>query len=95
MPNIIYSPTAQLVQVEDFPDGCERTVKGALYVRPGATAIVSSGEAAHLKAKGVVFSVLGPKVPLTPPVGSKPKPATPVVPLTGLGFPQAPVADKK
>lgn len=67
MPNIMYSPTAQLVQVEDFPADCERTVKGALYVRPGRTAVVSDGEVAHLQRRGIPFSVIGPKVPLAAP----------------------------
>lgn len=98
MPNIIYSPTAQLVQVEDFPDGCERTVKGALHVRPGAFAIVSDGEAAHLKRKGVPFSLVGPKVPLAPPAKpSSPvaKSSGPLLPLPGQGPVKAPTDGEK
>ena len=60
MPNILYASTAQLAQVEGFPEGCERTVKGALHVRPGSMAVVSEGEAAHLRARGVLFTVIAP-----------------------------------
>lgn len=59
MPTIIFSPTAQLQQVDDFPKDCERTVTGAIHVRPGGTYVVSEGEAAHLKSKGIVYSVTG------------------------------------
>jgi hypothetical protein len=88
MPTIIFSPSAQLLQVEDFPADTERTVKGALYVRPGATSVVSDGEAAHLKKLGIAFTVSGapkvaalpaPKPPLAPslPVASLPSPSVP------------------
>lgn len=87
MPNILYSPTAQLMQVEDFPENCERTVKGALHVRPGATAAVSDGEAAHLKRRGVPFSVLGPKVSLKPP--AKPVAPTKTQPTAVSPLPSA------
>lgn len=83
MPNIIYSPTAQLVQVEDFPADCERTVKGALYVRPGTSAVVSDDEAKHLKARGIVFSVVGASKPPKPP----PKPAAPPAQASNLSGP--------
>lgn len=95
MPNILFSPTAQLVQIEDFPEDCERTVKGALYVRPGAMAVVSDGEAAHLKQRGVSFSVVGPKVPLAPPTKPGAPAKAPVQPMTGLGFLQAPTDSEK
>ena len=58
MPTIIYSPSSQPRQVDDFPADCERTVKGALHVRPGSTCVVSDGEAAHLKASGVQFAAV-------------------------------------
>jgi hypothetical protein len=59
MPNIIISPTAQLQQVDDFPDTVERTVEGAMHIRPGATYVLSDGEASHLASKGIKFSVSG------------------------------------
>lgn len=90
MPNIIYSPTAQLTQIDDFPEDCERTVKGALYVRPGQSAIISDGEAAHLKARGISFSVAPSRQRPAPPAA----PATPAKqgqPLASLpGIPSAP-----
>lgn len=97
MPTIIFSPSAQLSQVEGFPPDCERTVKGALHVRPGATCIVSDGEAAHLKASGVDFTVAGESKPKALPAAKKasptPKgaPASPELPLpvSGSGAPTA------
>lgn len=89
MPTIIFSPTAQLQQVEDFPDNCERTIKGAIYVRPGGTCVVSDCEAAHLKSKGIVFTVAGaPKLGATASTSPAPTPAkppsAPKAPLPGL-----------
>lgn len=87
MPTITYSPTSQLTQVEDFPADCERTVKGALHVRPGTTAVVSEGEAAHLKARGVAFSVAGAKrraVPLAAPKQPSGPAPTPSPAITDL-----------
>jgi hypothetical protein len=98
MPTIIFSPTAQLQQVDDFPKDCERSVTGAIHIRPGSTVVVTDGEAAHLKTKGIVFSVVGraraaapsatPSATLPPTAPLKPLPgpsATPSgsVPLTG------------
>jgi hypothetical protein len=87
MPTIIFSPSAQLQQIDDFPADCGRTVVGAIHVAPGRTCVVSDDEAAHLKARGVVFSVAG--APLKPPAasraGRKPAPAAPppTTPLPG------------
>lgn len=95
VPTIIYSPSAQLIQVEDFPTDCERTVKGALHVRPGSTAIVSDGEAAHLKQRGIAFSVSGPKAALTPAKAPAPPddkdagPSSSLKPAAPSGPPQA------
>lgn len=85
MPTIIFSPGAQLSQVDDFPKGTERTVKGAIYVAPGRTSVVSDGEAAWLKSRNVPFRVVGqPLKPPTLPVAA-PKPPTPGAgPIGGL-----------
>ncbi len=79
MPTIIFSPSAQLTAVEDFPKDCARTVKGALHIRPGATCTVTDGELAHLKTLGVAFVVAGPKKPPQTAVASPsaPPPASP------------------
>jgi hypothetical protein len=90
MPTIIYSPTSQLSQVEDFPADCERTVKGALYVRPGATAVVSDGEAARLQARGIVFTVVGGPKPVPVAALPAPKPPSkPSAPIATLPVPSA------
>jgi len=92
MPTIIFSPSSQLKQVEDFPASVERSVKGAIHVRPGTTCVVTDGEAAHLKARGVVFTTAGPKP--TPParVGTTPErptvnPGRPSIPPPALDLP--------
>ena len=38
-------------QIDDFPKDCERSRKGALYVRPRSTLILTAGELKHLRAK--------------------------------------------
>lgn len=80
MPTIIFAPTTQLTQVEDFPADCDRTVKGALHVRPGATCVVNDAEAEHLKKRGIAFTVSASTkaAPLPAPVPSA-GPAEPVV----------------
>lgn len=67
---IIFSPIAQVVQIDDFPEDIKRTIKGALHVKPGATRVVTEEEAAHLKARGIHFTVIG-----QPTKPSKPAPA--------------------
>lgn len=37
------------LQVDDFPEGCERSCKGALHIRPSSTLEATDGELAHLK----------------------------------------------
>lgn len=82
MPTIIFSPSTQLSQVEDFPTDCERTVKGALHVRPGATQTVSDGEVAHLKKCGIAFAVVGALKTMPVPAPVEPPASTlPVVPV--------------
>jgi hypothetical protein len=91
MPTIIFSPSSQPQQVEDFPEKCDRTVKGAIHVRPGSSCIVSDGEAEHLKSRGVAFIVAKKSpVPEVAPATAKPevasattaaaKPVAPAVP---------------
>lgn len=79
MPTIIFSPSAQLTQVEDFPADCERTIKGALHVRPGATCTVTSGEAEHLKKRGIAFMAVGKwKGPSAEPLPGALSPVSPL-----------------
>lgn len=91
MPNIIISPTAQLQQIDDFPESAQRTVEGALHIRPGATYVVSDGEAAHLASKGIKFSVSGK--PKAVPIGkatTDPAPAPVPAPKPLPGVPASP-----
>lgn len=50
MTNVIIPPSVSPVQVDDFPEGCERSVKGSLHLRPGSKEL-TAGEWDHLKAK--------------------------------------------
>lgn len=47
---VVVAATAPMVQVEDFPEGCARSCKGALHLRPGGTKVVTEDELAHLQA---------------------------------------------
>lgn len=85
MPTIIFSPTTQPQQIEDFPPDCERTIKGAMHVRPGSTQIVSQGELVHLKTTGLKFTEVKPKPPPLPA-------ATPAKAAIAPDF-KAPLAD--
>lgn len=38
-------------QVDDFPKDCKRSRKGALYIRPRSTLVLTPDELDHLKAK--------------------------------------------
>ena len=72
---IIFSPMTQVAQVEDFPEGAARSVKGALHVKPSATRVVTQDEAQHLKARGINFTVIGGKLSKpTPPIDGQPAP---------------------
>lgn len=77
MPTIIFSPSAQLSTVDGFPKECERTVKGALHIRPGATCIVTDGELAHLKTLGVAFVVTGARKSTQAPQTAVAQPSVP------------------
>lgn len=44
------------VQIDDFPEGCERSRKGALHLRPGSTETLTAAELEHLKAKHAVIA---------------------------------------
>lgn len=47
---IIQTPkTIQPIQVEGFPDGAERSVKGALHILPNATRKITEDELAFLQ----------------------------------------------
>ena len=45
------SKTIQPVQVEGFPDGAKRSVKGALHIFPGATKEITEDEYAVIQEK--------------------------------------------
>ncbi len=51
MPVIQFRTTASRVQVEGFPEGCERSGEGSFHVRPGATRVVTEAELEHLKKR--------------------------------------------
>lgn len=44
------------VQIDDFPEGCERSRKGALHLRPGSTETLTAAELEHLKAKHAMIA---------------------------------------
>lgn len=49
---VVATPAAFLpVQIEGFPEDCERTRKGALHLRPATVENLSEGEVAHIKEK--------------------------------------------
>jgi hypothetical protein len=87
MPTIIISPTAQLQQLDDFPDTVERTIEGSLHIRPGATYVLSDGEAAHLTSRGIKYSVVGKAKPAPlseAPTDPAPAAETPLRTLPGI-----------
>lgn len=96
MQTIIFSPTAQLSQVDDFPVDCERSVKGAIHVRPGASATVTEREAEHLKKKGIPFAYIKAAKPLpTAKVvqpGATPEATAATGPKTDLSALSGPIA---
>lgn len=68
---VVVAPTVPMAQIEDFPEGCARSCKGALHLRPGGTKVVTEGELAHLQANHPK-AVAGLRVVATTP--AKPKP---------------------
>lgn len=54
-------------QVDDFPAGAARSVKGALHLRPGTTINVTKDEFEHLQSKKVAIRLIN-KVDDKPPV---------------------------
>jgi len=77
MPVIQFAPQAQPCQVEDFAKDCDRSHKGAIHVRPGATKTVTKAELEHLQAR---------KIPLRVIRASDPEPKAP---QAAPGAPQA------
>lgn len=64
-------------QIDDFPaEGCERSVKGALYIRPG-TLEVTADEWKHIQAK---HAALAAKLQIVAEVSPTP-PASVIVPV--------------
>ena len=64
-------------QVEGFDKGCERSCKGALYLRPASTKFVTQGELDHLLKNYPVAKrfVVIPDPPKKKAEAAKPKPA--------------------
>ena len=75
MPVIQFRRNAKQIQVEDFPKECKRTVEGAMYVRPGATAVITDAELKHLQDRKIPLLVVPEKAPAKPaPEDSPDKP---------------------
>lgn len=53
---ILVTKSANLTQVEGFPENCERSVKGAIHIRPNTVTIMTLGELEHIKQKYPVLS---------------------------------------
>jgi len=71
-------PTIQIqtphpIDFEAFPQGCPRSVRGALRLMPGDTREITAGELAALQLAGVQLRVLA--APADPPVQALPLPA--------------------
>jgi len=92
MPTIVYSPGVQVQQVE-IPKEVERSIKGALYIRPGATVTVTDGEAKHLKAQGVKFIEVGAKATGKGKADAAPVKTGEVRPVPGVVAPGAAPSD--
>jgi hypothetical protein len=92
MLTIVYSPGVQVQQVE-IPKEVERSIKGALYIRPGATVSVTEGEAKHLKAQGVKFIEVGAKATAKKKADTAPVKTGEVQPVPGVGAPEAGPSD--
>lgn len=51
MPNVIVGHGVTPQQIDDFPSKCERSRKGALYIRPKSTVEMTNDELDHIKDK--------------------------------------------
>jgi hypothetical protein len=67
-------------QVDDFPPKTPRSCEGALHIRPKSTKKITSHEAAHLRAKGIVFTKIKKVVP-APQASSAPSKTTTAKPI--------------
>lgn len=65
--------TPHPIDFEAFPEGCPRSVSGALRLMPGDTREITAGELAALQLAGVPLRVLA--APADPPVQALPLPA--------------------
>ena len=50
MPQVIVEHGVTPCQIDGFPEKCERSRKGALYVRPSSSLEMTNDELAHVKA---------------------------------------------
>lgn len=48
---VLIPATVDPIQIDDFPEGCERSCKGALHLRPSSTKMLTAGELGHLEKK--------------------------------------------
>lgn len=55
---IAFGPTAEVAQIDTWPEGTKRSVKGALHISPGATKQVTLSELAYLKKLRVPLRVI-------------------------------------
>lgn len=67
MPTVVVRTGLLPQQVEDFPEGCERSCKGALHLKPG-TLTVTDGELAHIRKSRPELSAYLQVVSRTRPV---------------------------
>lgn len=83
------------VQIDDFPEGCERSCKGAVHFRPGALLQITAAELAHVQAKhaGLAATL---RVSVSSPVVDVPlRPIAPPMPYPDLKTKAAPAEEKE
>lgn len=51
MPHAVVGYGVTPCQVDEFPEKCERSRKGALYIRPRSSLTLTNDELEHIKAK--------------------------------------------
>lgn len=58
MISVQFSASANIQQIEDFPDGCERSCNGAIHIRPNSTKMITVEELNHLLSLKIPLRVL-------------------------------------
>jgi len=74
MPTLLVKVGTLPQQIDDFPDGCERSCRGSLHIRTG-TLSVTDGEWKHIQSRHPALAAQ--MVDVTPPATP---PAPPIVP---------------